>query len=239
MNPVWIIVKRELGSFFNSLIGYILIGAFLAAVGFFTWIYGFGNDVFSLGQAFMTPFTYFSYFILVIFIPALTMRLIAEERKEGTIELLLTKAVTNRQLVTGKFLACWIMIGIALLFTLPYYISVSLLGDLDHGVTWCGYIALMLMSAAYIGIGIYMSSITDNQIVAFLLTFLVGLFLMVVLFFASMSQSGFLADSLYYFSFYYHFEPMTRGVIDLASVLYFGFYAVVGILLAEWNISKR
>src|SRR5213079_992445 len=109
------------------------------------------------------------YWTLFFFIPAITMRTFAEENKSGTIELLLTKAITDWQVIIGKFLACLVLILIALLLTLPYYFTVWKLGPIDHGSVWTGYLGLILMASTYISIGIYTSSITNNQIVAFLL----------------------------------------------------------------------
>ncbi len=131
MNATWTITKRESQAFFDSLIAYIMLVAFLGFSGFFTWLYG--SDVFFVGQASLQSFFSIAYWTLFFFIPAITMRMLAEEKKTGTIELLLTKAVTDRQVVVGKFLACLLLIVIALAFTLPYYITVAYLGNVDHG----------------------------------------------------------------------------------------------------------
>ena len=168
MKPIWIIAKRELRAFFDSLIAYILIIVFLGLSGFFTWL--FGSDIFFIGQATLQPFFSVAYWTLFFFIPALTMKMIAEEKRMGTIELLLTKSVSDWQVILGKFTACLILIGIALLLTLPYYITVWFLGPIDHGAVWSGYLGMILMSMAYISIGLFASSITNNQIVAFLLS---------------------------------------------------------------------
>ena len=174
MRPIWIIALRELNSFFDSLTAYILIVVFLGLSGFFTWL--FGSDVFFIGQATMGPFFSIAYWTLFFFIPALTMKMLAEEKKSGTIELLLTKSVTDWQLVLGKFLACLLLIGIALLLTLPYYITLSFIGPVDHGAVWSGYLGMLFMSMTYISIGLFASSITNNQIVAFLLSLFIGVF---------------------------------------------------------------
>ena len=137
MKTIWIIAKRELNSFFDSLIAFIMIILFLGFSGFFTWISG--SDIFMIGQASLQSFFSIAYWTLFFFIPALTMRLIAEEKKTGTIEMLLTKAVTDRQVILGKYLATLILIAIALLFTLPYVITISKLGDIDTGGVICGY----------------------------------------------------------------------------------------------------
>ncbi|HTB32527.1 MAG TPA: ABC transporter permease subunit, partial [Bacteroidia bacterium] len=153
--PALIIAKKELRMFFDSLVAYILLIAFLGFSGFFTWFYG--SDIFLTKQASLQSFFQIAYWTLFFFIPALTMRSLAEENKTGTIELLLTKPVTNWQVLWGKFLACLLLIFIALLCTLPYFITVIYLGSgkVDIGVVLCGYMGLLLMSAAYISIGIF------------------------------------------------------------------------------------
>ncbi len=241
MDVIWTIAKKELRSFFDSLIAYILLGAFLIFTGFLTWIYGLGggSDIFMRGQADLRVFTEVAYWVLVVFIPALTMRLLAEERKTGTIELLLTKAVTNRQLVLGKFLACVLMIGIALLFTLPYYITITTLGDVDHGVIICSYLALLLMSAAYIGIGLFASSITDNQIVAFLITFFLGLIFLVVLRFTTATLSGSMGSILNYLNFHTHYEGIARGVLDTKNLIFFFSIIFLTLQLTQLSLAKR
>ncbi len=236
MNPIWTITKRELASFFDSLIAYILLIIFLGFCGIFTWLTG--SDIFLMGQASLQGFFNIAIWVLLFFVPALTMRMVAEEKKSGTIELLLTKAVTDRQLVIGKFLACLLLVIIALLFTLPYYISVSMLGNIDHGATWCGYLGLTLMGAAYIAIGLFASSITDNQIVAFLLAITFGVVFMVVLGFVGNSLPGFIGETLSYLDFRGHFGSMARGVIDTKDVVYFLSVTALGLLLTEVIIGR-
>ena len=174
MSKVWIITKRELASFFDSLIAYVMIVLFLGLSGAFTWL--FGSDVFFINQANMQVFFSIAFWSLFFFIPAITMRMIAEENKAGTIELLITKAVTDSQIVWGKFLACLILVLIALVCTLPYYITISQLGNIDDGAVIGGYLGLILLSASYISIGLFASSVTQNQIVAFLTAIFIGVF---------------------------------------------------------------
>lgn len=174
MKKIWIIAKRELRAFFDSLMAYIMLVAFLGFSGFFTWLYG--ADVFFVGQASLQSFFSIAYWSLFVFIPALTMRLLAEENRSGTIELLLTRPVTHWQVVLGKFTATLLLIIISLALTLPYYITVANLGNVDNGAIISGYIGLILMSATYISIGLFTSSISNNQIVGFLLALFIGLF---------------------------------------------------------------
>jgi ABC-2 type transport system permease protein len=237
MKKIWIIAVRELKSFFDSLIAYILIVVFLGLSGFFTWL--FGRDIFFVGQATLQPFFSVAYWTLFFFIPALTMRMLAEENKSGTIELLLTKAVTDWQVLLGKFLACLMLIGIALLLTLPYYISVWALGPIDHGAVWCGYLGLLLMSSAYISIGLFASSVTNNQIVAFLLSLLIGVFFLIIFGELAGGFTGLSGEILSYLSLSTHFESISRGVVDSKDVIFFLSISVFGLILAESSLSKR
>lgn len=237
MHAIWIIAKRELASFFDSLIAYIMLLLFLGFSGFFTWLYG--SNIFFSGQASLESFFNVAYWTLFFFIPALTMRCIAEENKTGTIELILTKAVTDRQLVSGKFLATLILIIIALVCTLPYVVTVSLLGNLDSGQVISGYAGLILMSAAYIGIGVFASSLTSNQIVAFLTALFIGLFFHIIFGVLAGSLAGTSGEVVSYLSLSSHFQSMSRGVLDSRDVIYFLSLAFTGLFLAEYSLTKR
>lgn len=237
MKPILIIAKRELGSYFDSLIAYIMLVLFLGFSGFFTWLQG--SDVFLINQATLRPFFSIAYWTLFFFIPALTMRLLAEERKTGTIELLLTKAITDRQVVLGKFIAALLLISFALLLTIPYVITVASIGNLDLGEVICGYIGLILMSAAYISIGLYSSSITNNQIVAFLIALFVGLFFHIIFDVLKGSATGFIGETLNMLSLSTHFESISRGVVDSKDVIYFFSLIFLGLFLTETSLSKR
>ena len=237
MKTTWIIAKRELQSFFDSLIAYIMLVAFLGFSGFFTWLYGM--DIFLVGQATLRSFFGIAYWTLFFFIPALTMRLLAEEKKTGTIELLLTKAVTDRQVVLGKFLSTLILIGIALLFTLPYYITVANIGKIDHGAVICGYLGLLLMSSAYVSIGLFASSITNNQIVAFLTALFIGLFFHIIFDVLAGNFTGVLGGIFNTLSLSVHFESISRGVIDTKDLAYFLSIIFIGLFLSELSLTKR
>jgi len=198
MNKTWIILKRELAAFFDSLMAYITIVLFLGFSGLFTWLYG--SDIFFAGQASLQVFFQIAYWTLFFFIPALTMRMIAEEKRSGTLELLLTKPVTDWQVVLGKFLATLALIVIALVLTLPYYITVANIGNVDHGAVITGYLGLLLMSAAYISIGVFASSISGNQIVGFLVALFIGIFFHIVFGFLASNFSGTVGEVLHYLS---------------------------------------
>lgn len=238
MNSIWTIAKKELDSFFNSLVAYILLIAFLGFTGFFTWLSGNG-DIFFRKQADLRVFFSIASLTLFFFIPAITMRLLAEEKKSGTIELLLTKAVTNRDIVIGKYLAALLMVLIALAFTIPYYYTVSRLGNFDHGASLCGYVGLLLLSSAYIGIGLFASSITNNQIVAFLLALLLGICFQFLFEIIASNSSGWLAELFNTLSLSNHFDSISRGVIDSKDIIYFLTITFLGIFLSEYFIGKR
>ena len=237
MNPTWVIAKRELGAYFNSMVAYILLIAFLGLTGFFTWL--IGADIFLRQQVDLMVFFEVAQLTLLLFIPAITMRQFAEEKRTGTIELLLTKNVSDRQVVFGKFISCLLMICIALAFTIPYYISVSQLGNIDHGATIAGYLGLVLMSAAYISIGLFASSITNNQIVAFLLALFMGLLFHFLFDMIASGFTGWLGELFSSLSIAGHFDSISRGVIDTKDLIYFGSIIVLGLFLAEYNIGKR
>ncbi len=237
MKPAWIIAKRELGSFFDSLVAYIMLVAFLGFSGFFTWL--FGGDIFFVKEASLQVFFGVAFWTLFFFIPAITMRQIAEERKTGTIEMLLTKSVNYRQLVLGKWIACFLLVVIALVFTLPYYITVASIGNIDHGATVSGYLGLLLMSAVYVSIGIFASSLTSNQIVAFLLALMIGILFHFIFGILASSTSGWLSEIFNSLSLSNHFESISRGVLDSKDLIYFISISLLGIFMSEYMISKK
>ncbi len=237
MRTAWIIARKELASFFDSMIAYILLVVFLGVVGFLSW----WNDgsILAGGQANLYVFFVWSYWLLPILVPALAMRTLAEERKTGTLDLLLTKAVTDWQVVFGKFIACMMLVAAALLCTLPYWITIARIGPVDHGSVLSGYLALLLVAAGYSAIGIYASSATNNQIVAFLL----GLFLCAVFHLLTLVSAGgsvgLVGEVLQFLSTGSHFDSMSRGVIDSRDLLFFVSLVVLGLSLAEVNLAKR
>ena len=238
MRAVWIIGKRELDSFFDSLIAYILLALFLGFTGFFTWMSG-GSDIFLIGQTTLRGFFQVSFWSLFLLIPALTMRLLAEEKKSGTIELLLTKAVTDRQVILGKFFGAMTMVAIGLAFTLPYVITLANIGNLDHGEIISGYLALTLMSGAYIAIGLFASSITNNQIVAFLLALFIGLFFHLIFEILASNFPGIIGTILNNLSVSTHFDSISRGVVDTRDLIFFVSIIIIGLLLSELSLTKR
>ncbi len=237
MKAVWVITKRELSGFFDSLMAYILLVLFLGLSGFFTWL--FGQDIFTRDQASLEVFFNVAYWSLFFFIPTITMRMLAEENRGRTIEMLATKAISDWQIVIGKFLACWMLVIVALLCTVPYYISVANLGPIDHGAVIGGYMGLLFISAVYVSIGIFTSSLTSNQIVAILLALFVGIFFQIIFDLLASGMTGTLASILNYLSLNTHYESIARGVVDSKNLIYFISLAFLGLFLAQTVLSKR
>lgn len=237
MNKIWSIAKREFSTYLDSLVAYILLVVFVGITGIFTWM-SF-TDVFFTGVASMDPFFGISYWVLFFFIPALTMRMLAEEKRTGTLEVLLTRAVTDWQIVFGKFLGAMILISVTLLFTLPWYFSITYLGPVDHGAIIAGYTGLLLMGAMYISIGIFTSSFTDNQIVAFLTALVIGIFFHWVFELMSGIFSGGIKNFFYFLSTKTHIDSITRGVIDARDLVFFLSVTLLGLYLAEVQLAKR
>ncbi len=238
MNKIWIIARKELSSFFDSLIAYILLVVFLGVSGIFTWMLG-GGDVFFRGQADLQVFFSWAYWILFVFIAALTMKMFAEENRSGTLELLLTRDVTDWQVILGKFFACLDLIIIALLCTLPYYITVASLGDVDHGAIISGYFGLIFMSSVYISIGLLASAMNKNQFVAFLVTLFVGIFFHFVFGMIAANITGVLGEAISFLSLQEHFASITRGVVDSRDLIYFISITMLGLVLTEVTLAKR
>jgi len=237
MKNIWIIAKREIASFFNSLIAYVIIIIFLGLSGFFTWL--FGNNIFYQGQADLGIFFSISYWTLFFFIPAITMRTLAEELRSGTFEMLSTKAVSDNQIVAGKFLACLLLVIIALACTIPYYITVSNLGAIDHGAVIGGYFGLLFISAMYISVGLFASSITNNQIVAYLIALFISVFFHLLFDMLGEEFRGAIGTIFDFLSARSHFDSISRGIVDSRDIIYFLSLISAGLLLAQTMLARR
>lgn len=227
------IFRKELRSFFNSPVAYIVIVVFLVILGWFFTSNLFIANISSLRTVFeMTPF------LLLFFAPAITMRLISEEKKSGTLELLTTKPVEEYEIIAGKFLAAWALFFFTLLPTLCYYVTLSFIGKLDAGPVIGGYLGLLLVGAVFLSISVFGSSITENQVVAFIVSFLIVFCLFMldkVLFYL---PSG-LATLFEYISIDYHFSNIARGVIDSRDIIYYLSAIGFSLLLGTIALQKR
>jgi ABC-2 type transport system permease protein len=237
MKKIWIIAKKELRSFFDSLMAYIMIILFLGFSGFFTWLYG--GDVFLVNQASLQSFFSIAFWTLFFFIPAVTMGLLADEKKSGTIELLITKPISYWQIIFGKFLSAFLLIAITLALTIPYYITVASIGKIDHGAVWMGYLGLLLISASYISIGLFASSITNNQIVSFLIALFIGIFFHLIFGLIGSSMGGIMNTIFSYLSLLTHYDSMSRGVIDSKDLIYFASVILLGLIGTEIALVKK
>ncbi|BAP55959.1 ABC transporter permease [Thioploca ingrica] len=220
---IMVLFWRELTSYFATPIAYVFIIIFLFLSGIFTFYLG---NFFARGQADLIPFFTFHPWLYLFLIPALAMRLWAEERKTGTIELLLTLPVTITEAVLGKFLAAWAFTAIALAMTFPIWVSVNYLGNPDNSVILAGYIGSLLMAGAFLAIGSCMSALTKNQVIAFVITVVVCLafilsgFPLVLDFFSGWAPQ-LIVKTISSFSFLTHFNAIGKGVIDLRDIIYF------------------
>ena len=231
MANIWVIFKRELASYFMTPIAYVFIVIFVFLSGIFAFYMG---NFFARGQADLEPFFGFHPWLYLFLIPALAMRLWAEERKTGTIELLLTLPISIPQAVVAKYLAAWVFSGIALAFTFPIWWTVNYLGDPDNGVIVAAYIGSLLMAGGFLAVGSCISAATKNQVIAFILA-VVACFLLLlagfplVLDIFSAWAPQLLVDAIASLSFLTHFSSISKGVIDLRDLVYFGL--LIGVML--------
>ena len=223
MKPILTIINRELSDYFATPVAYVFITIFLILSGLFTFYLG---NFFEAGQANLGSFFEWHPWLYLFLIPAITIRLCAEERITGTIELLITLPIKPAHIVAGKFLASWIFTSIALILTFPIWITVNYLGNPDNGVIIASYIGSLLMAGGYLSIGSFVSALTKNQVIAFIIAvtacFLFTLSgLPIVLDFFSSWAGDSITDTIASFSFLKNFTNISRGIIDFRSILYF------------------
>lgn len=237
MRNVAAIAARELRAYFDAPVAYIVIVTFLAVSGWLFFSQLFLVDR-AIARVLFAPSPFSPSLLIVVLAPAVTMRLIAEERKSGTIELLTTMPVTDAQVVLGKFLAGFGLLSVALALTLAYPVTVAAIGPLDWGPVVSGYVGLLLFSAALVGIGVFCSSLTDNQIVAFIVAFLVCAALYYVYWLQILLPPTW-APILEYASVSYHLDNMARGVIDSRDVVYYLSLTAASLFLATQSVARR
>ncbi len=236
------ILIKDIQHFFSTTIGYLTIAVFLIVNGLFLWVFDGDNNIFNYGFAELTAFFQLAPWVLLFLVPAVTMRSIAEERRLGTIELLLTKPISTLNLVLGKYLASFILIIIAILPTLIYIYTITTLKSdasiVDTGVILASYLGLCLLATSYVAIGLFASSITQNQLVAFI----VAILLCFLCFYAfqglsqqSLQSAGF---DWSYLGLYYHYQNLGFGVIDTKSVLFMLSFSILFIYLTVFNVKN-
>jgi ABC-2 type transport system permease protein len=222
MRNVSIIMRRELASYFATPVAYVFIVIFLALSSTLTFQLG---GFYDRGQADLAPFFNFHPWLYLFLIPALSMRLWAEERMSGSIELLMTQPISMWDAVLGKFLAAWLFAGLALALTFPIWITVNYLGDPDNGAILATYLGSFLLAGGFLAIGLCMSALTRNQVIAFVLSvvicflFVVAGFPLVLDWLSGLPQP--IVDAIASFSFLTHFESIAKGVLDIRDLLYF------------------
>jgi len=239
------ILNKEIQSFFSSPIGYLVIGIFLTGCGLFLFIFPGNYNILDSGFADLSPFFNLAPWIFIFLIPAVTMKSFSEEKKQGTMELLLTKPIGLWQLLLGKFLGSYLLVVLALVPSVLYVITIDQLGNpagnFDLGATLGSYIGLLLLAASYTAIGIFASSLSTNQIVAFI----IGVFLCFIAFFAFEGLSNYRLTGNYnpeYLGISYHYKSISRGVVDTRNLIYF--FSIIFLFLKIThlkliNIQKR
>jgi len=229
---MYAIFKKEITGFFSSLTGYIVIIVFLSVNSLFMWVFPGEWNILDSGYAGLDTLFFLSPWVFLFLVPAVTMRMIAEEKRLGTIELIYSKPVSEREIVTGKFLASVALVLLALIPSLIYYISVFTLGeppgDLDRGAILGAFIGLFFLASVYAAAGIFASSLTDNQVVAFIIAVLISFFM-----FAGFDSLAYLPglkkidQVVINLGINEHYKSMSRGVIDLRDMIYFVAVAVI------------
>lgn len=242
MNGAVTVMRRELTGYFATPVAYVFLVIFLVMTGIFTFYLG---NFYERGFADLDPFFRFHPWLYLFLVPAISMRLWAEERRSGTIELLFTLPLTIIDAVLGKFFAAWLFIGLALVLTVPMWITVNYLGSPDNGVILAGYLGSWLMAGGFLAIGSCMSAMTRNQVVAFILSvvvcfmFLLSGLPMVMNLFKGWAPQVFL-DAIADLSFFKHFADISKGVVDLRDLVYFilviGFWLIANVLVL--NVKK-
>ncbi|MDB6153228.1 MAG: family transporter protein [Chthoniobacteraceae bacterium] len=239
MKEILIIAKRELRGYFSSPVAFVFIVIFLLLSGFFTFMMA---NFFERGEANLQSFFMWHPWLYLFLVPAVGMRMWSDERRLGTIELLLTMPVTPWQAIVGKFLASWLIIGLALLLTFPLVITVNYLGNPDNGVIFASYIGSLLMAGAYLAISAMTSAMTRNQVVSFIVSVVLSLFLIlagwppVTNLLVSWAQPW-LVDGIAAFSVMTHFDSIQKGVLDSRDLLYF--LSVMGFSLFTTSVIIR
>lgn len=223
------VFRRELAAYFFSPMAYIVISVFLIITGWF-----FTSDLFIMGDSSLRSVFGIIPFIFIFFVPAITMRLISEEKKSGTIELLVTMPIDDLEIILGKYFAALGLLAVAVLFTLPYGLTIMMLGEPDIGMMVSGYVGVILMGAAYVAIGVFASTISKNQVVSFIIAFLIIFILWLISMFLPLLPAS-IVPVLQFLSIDYHFQNIARGVIDSRDVLYY--FSVIVLMLAMSRLS--
>lgn len=244
IRPMYSLFVKEIRSFLSSLIGYIVIVVFLLAISLFMWIIKGDTNVLDSGYANIDTLFAIAPWVFLFLIPAITMRSFADEKKSGTIELLLTRPLTDLQIILAKYLAGLVLVLISLLPTLVYYYSVYKLGipqgNIDSGGTWGSYVGLLMLGSSFVAIGVFSSSLTDNQIISFILSLAICFFCYIGFEqISSLSLFGKADTFIQALGINQHYNSLARGVIDTRDVVYFISFNAFFVLLTKTVLEKR
>lgn len=236
--------KKEINSFLNSVLGYVVIAVFLIVNGLFLWVFPLESNIMDFGYANMDGLFTLAPFVFLFLIPAITMRFFADEKKSGTIELLMTKPLTDIQVILAKYFAGLSLVIIALIPTLIYFISVYQLGfpvgNMDIGGAWGSYLGLLFLAASFVAIGIFASSLTDNQIISFILAALIAGFIYLGFeFIYNLDLFGDFDLFIKTLGISSHYSYMSKGVIDTRDLLYFFSLISLFIILTKISLESR
>lgn len=238
------LLRKEISAFLSSLIGYVVVGVFLLLTGLFIWIFPGDMNLLESGFASLDGLFFIAPWVFMFLIPAITMRSFSEERRTGTIELLLTKPITDLQIILAKYFAGVLLVLISLIPTLTYFVCVYYIGNpvgnIDTGGTWGSYIGLLFLGAAYVAIGIFASSLTRNQVVAFLLSVVFCFFLFIG--FESLGSFDLMGSFDRYFinlGIHAHYTSLSRGLVDTRDIVYFIVLIAIFILITRTVLQSR
>jgi ABC-2 type transport system permease protein len=241
---MFVLLRKEISGFLNSILGYVVMAVFLLVNGLFLWVFPMESNILDYGYASIDGLFLIAPFVFLFLIPAITMRFFAEEKKSGTIELLMTRPLTDLQVILAKYFAGLILVVISIIPTLVYFISVYQLGfpkgNIDTGGMWGSYIGLLFLGASFVAIGLFASSITDNQIISFILAVIFSGFIYLGFeFIYGLDLFGKIDLLVKTFGISSHYAAMSKGVIDTRDVLYFLSLITFFILLTKFSIEKR
>lgn len=238
------LLRKEIQAFLGTLIGYIVIIVFLTIVSLIIWVFPGDSNILDNEYASLAPLFSIAPWVFMFLIPAVTMRLFADENKSGTIELLLTKPLTDLQIIGAKYLAGFVLVLFSLFPTLIYYLTVYQLGapigNIDSGGTWGSYLGLLFLASAFVAIGLFASSLSDNQVIAFIIAVFISFFVYIGFdFIASLSFLGSIDLLIIKLGISEHYSSMSRGVIDSRDAIYF--FSLIGffIMLTKLKLSAR
>ena len=235
---------KEIKVFLNSLIGYFVIGVFLTLTGLFLWVFPMSYNVLDRGFADVNGLFALAPIVFLLLVPAITMRSFAEEKRVGTIEILLTMPISNTPIILAKYFACVVLVIISILPTLIYFLSIYFLGypkgNIDFGAMWGSYIGLIFLGATFSAIGIFCSLLTDSQIVSFIMSVLICFVVWLGFDFVySFDIFGSLGQIIKWFGIDHHYASMSRGVIDTRDIFYFAGVITLFLLMSRMILQSR